>query len=109
MILIDDGKIELRVKDVRGVEVTCTIIYGGPLKSRKGINLPFTKVSPIAYRKDLEDLEFGLKNKVDWVALSFVRKAKDIETLRAIINAHKSTTRIVAKIENRRRLKILMK
>lgn len=100
MILIDDGKIELRVKDVRGVEVTCTIIYGGPLKSRKGINLPFTKVSaPSLTEKDLEDLEFGLKNRVDWVALSFVRKAKDIETLRAIINAHKSTTRIVAKIE----------
>ncbi|MBX2899937.1 MAG: pyruvate kinase [Cyclobacteriaceae bacterium] len=100
MILIDDGKIELRVKDVRGIEVVCTVIYGGPLKSRKGINLPFTKVSaPSLTEKDLEDLKFGLKNKVDWVALSFVRKAKDIETLRAIINEHKSTTRIVAKIE----------
>lgn len=100
MILIDDGKIELRVKDIRGVEVTCTIIYGGPLKSRKGINLPFSKVSaPSLTEKDLEDLKFGLKNRVDWVALSFVRKAKDIESLREIINEHKSTTRIVAKIE----------
>ena len=100
MILIDDGKLELRVKDVRGVEVTCTIIYGGPLKSRKGINLPFSKVSaPSLTEKDLEDLKFGLKNRVDWVALSFVRKAKDIEALREIINEHKSTTRIVAKIE----------
>jgi pyruvate kinase len=100
MILIDDGKLELRVKDVRGVEVTCTIIYGGPLKSRKGINLPFSKVSaPSLTEKDLEDLKFGLKNRVDWVALSFVRKAKDIQTLRDIINEHKSTTRIVAKIE----------
>jgi pyruvate kinase len=100
MILIDDGKLELRVKDVRGVEVTCTIIYGGPLKSRKGINLPFSKVSaPSLTEKDLEDLKFGLKNKVDWVALSFVRKAKDIESLREIINENKSTTRIVAKIE----------
>jgi len=100
MILIDDGKIELRVKDVRGVEVMCTIIYGGPLKSRKGINLPFSKVSaPSLTEKDLEDLKFGLKNRVDWVALSFVRKAKDIQTLRDIINEHKSTTRIVAKIE----------
>ncbi|MBN8650872.1 MAG: pyruvate kinase [Cytophagales bacterium] len=100
MILIDDGKIELRVKDVRGVEVTCTVIYGGPLKSRKGINLPFSKVSaPSLTEKDLEDLKFGLKNRVDWVALSFVRKAKDIEALREIINEHKSTTRIVAKIE----------
>jgi len=100
MILIDDGKIELRVKDVRGVEVTCTVIYGGPLKSRKGINLPFSKVSaPSLTEKDIEDLKFGLKNRVDWVALSFVRKAKDIQTLRDIINEHKSTTRIVAKIE----------
>lgn len=100
MILIDDGKLELRVKDIRGVEVTCTIIYGGPLKSRKGINLPFSKVSaPSLTEKDLEDLKFGLKNRVDWVALSFVRKAKDIEALREIINEHKSTTRIVAKIE----------
>ncbi len=100
MILIDDGKIELKVKEVRGTEVTCTIIYGGPLKSRKGINLPFSKVSaPSLTDKDYEDLEFGLKNNVDWVALSFVRKATDIEVLRAVIDRHKSTTRIVAKIE----------
>lgn len=100
MILIDDGKIELRVREVRGVEVVCTIVYGGPLKSRKGINLPFSKVSaPSLTDKDYEDLEFGLKNNVDWVALSFVRKATDIEILRAVIDRHKSTTRIVAKIE----------
>lgn len=100
MILIDDGKIELKVKEVRGVEVICTIVYGGPLKSRKGINLPFSKVSaPSLTDKDYEDLEFGLKNNVDWVALSFVRKSTDIEILRAVIDRHKSTTRIVAKIE----------
>ena len=100
MILIDDGKIELRVKEVRGIEVTCTIVYGGPLKSRKGINLPFSRVSaPSLTDKDYEDLEFGLKNNVDWVALSFVRKATDIEILRAVIDRYKSNTRIVAKIE----------
>ncbi len=100
MILVDDGKIELKVKEVRGIEVVCTIVYGGPLKSRKGINLPFSKVSaPSLTDKDYEDLEFGLKNNVDWVALSFVRKATDIEILRAVIDRHKSTTRIVAKIE----------
>ncbi len=100
MILIDDGKIELRVREVRGSEVVCTIVYGGPLKSRKGINLPFSKVSaPSLTDKDYEDLEFGLKHNVDWVALSFVRKATDIEILRAVIDRHKSTTRIVAKIE----------
>lgn len=100
MILIDDGKIELKVKEVRDIDVICEVIYGGPLKSRKGINLPQTKVTaPSLTEKDLEDLDFGLKNKVDWVALSFVRKATDIDALRKIINVHNATTRIVAKIE----------
>lgn len=100
MILIDDGKIELKVKEVKSTDVVCTVVYGGPLKSRKGINLPFSRVSaPSLTDKDYEDLEFGLKNKVDWVALSFVRKATDIEILRAVIDRFKSNTRIVAKIE----------
>jgi pyruvate kinase len=100
MILVDDGKIELKVKEVRGIDVICTVVYGGPLKSRKGINLPFSKVSaPSLTEKDMEDLLFGLKHKLDWVALSFVRKAQDIISLRAIMDEHKSTTRIIAKIE----------
>ncbi len=100
MILIDDGKIELKVKEVRGIDVICTVVYGGPLKSRKGINLPFSKVSaPSLTEKDMEDLLFGLKHKLDWVALSFVRKPEDITSLRAILDEHKSTTRIIAKIE----------
>ncbi|MBL7870499.1 MAG: pyruvate kinase [Cyclobacteriaceae bacterium] len=100
MILIDDGKLELKVKEVRDIDVVCAVVYGGPLKSRKGINLPFSKVSaPSLTEKDMEDLLFGLKHNVDWVALSFVRKEQDIISLRAIIDEHKSTTRIVAKIE----------
>ena len=100
MILIDDGKIELKVTEVRDIDVICKVIYGGPLKSKKGINLPFTKVSaPSLTEKDLADLEFGLQHKLDWVALSFVRKAQDIDELRAILNKNNSTTRIVAKIE----------
>jgi pyruvate kinase len=100
MILIDDGKIELKVKEVRDTEVLTEVVYGGPLKSRKGINLPFTKVSaPSLTEKDLEDLQFGIKNNLDWIALSFVRKASDILALREIIDSHKSTSRIVAKIE----------
>jgi pyruvate kinase len=100
MILIDDGKIELKVKEVRDTEVLTEIVYGGPLKSRKGINLPFTKVSaPSLTEKDLQDLDFGLKHNLDWIALSFVRKASDILALREIIDSHKSTSRIVAKIE----------
>ena len=100
MILIDDGKIELKVIEARDIDVVTEVVYGGLLKSRKGINLPFSKVSaPSLTEKDLKDLEFGLKNNMDWVALSFVRKAKDIDILRGIIEAHKSTTRIIAKIE----------
>jgi pyruvate kinase len=100
MILVDDGKIELKVKEVREVEVVTEVIYGGPLKSRKGINLPFSKVSaPSLTEKDIEDLEFGLKNDVDWIALSFVRKASDIQALRKIIDSKQSLSRIVAKIE----------
>jgi pyruvate kinase len=100
MILIDDGKIELKVKEVRSDEVLAEVVYGGLLKSRKGINLPFTKVSaPSLTEKDLRDLEFGLENDVDWIALSFVRKAFDIQSMRAIIDSHKSPARIVAKIE----------
>lgn len=100
MILIDDGKIELKVTEVRDVDVVTEVVYGGPLKSRKGINLPFTKVSaPSLTEKDLEDLKFGLENDVDWIALSFVRKAEDIHSMRRIIDERKSAARIVAKIE----------
>lgn len=100
MILIDDGKIELKVTEVRDADVVTEVIYGGPLKSRKGINLPFTKVSaPSLTEKDLKDLEFGLENDVDWIALSFVRRGEDITSMRSIIDAHKSAARIVAKIE----------
>ncbi|MBX2962578.1 MAG: pyruvate kinase [Cyclobacteriaceae bacterium] len=100
LILVDDGKIELKVREVRDNDVVTTVIYGGPLKSRKGINLPFTKVSaPSLTEKDLKDLEFGLQNNIDWIALSFVRKAQDIKILRGIVEKHKSSSRIVAKIE----------
>jgi pyruvate kinase len=100
IILVDDGKIELKVKSIQGTEVTTEVVYGGPLKSRKGINLPFTKVSaPSLTEKDLEDLHFGIANGLDWIALSFVRKASDIHEMRAILDKHNSKARIVAKIE----------
>jgi len=99
-ILIDDGKIELSVVEVRDIDIVTRVVYGGPLTSRKGINLPNSKVSaPSLTEKDLEDLEFGLKNDVNWVALSFVRKAEDINKLRGILEKNNSKARIVAKIE----------
>ncbi|WPP50221.1 pyruvate kinase [Catalinimonas niigatensis] len=99
-ILIDDGKIELRVNKVDGNHVHTTVIYGGPLKSRKGINLPDTQVSaPSLTEKDREDLEFGLENNVDWIALSFVRKADDIYNLKNLIQEKGKTIKVISKIE----------
>ncbi len=99
-ILIDDGLLELRVEKVSKEDVECTVIYGGILKDRKGMNIPgaFLPVECLT-EKDLIDLEFGLQNNVDYIALSFVRKAADIERLREIILKKGLATRIVAKIE----------
>ncbi|MFC3414977.1 pyruvate kinase [Algoriphagus hitonicola] len=99
-ILIDDGNLELVVNSTDGKNVNCTVIHGGILKSRKGINLPNTKVSaPSLTEKDLEDLEFGLEQDVDWIALSFVRSADDIHDLRNRIQQAGKSCKIVAKIE----------
>jgi pyruvate kinase len=99
-ILIDDGNLELVVNNTDGKNVNCTVIHGGILKSRKGINLPNTKVSaPSLTEKDIEDLEFGLSQDVDWIALSFVRSADDIVDLRERIEKAGKVCKIVAKIE----------
>ncbi|WBL41382.1 pyruvate kinase [Algoriphagus halophytocola] len=99
-ILIDDGNLEVVVIDTDGKNVNCTVVHGGILKSRKGINLPNTKVSaPSLTEKDIEDLAFGLEMEVDWIALSFVRSAEDIEDLRERIEAQGKVCKIVAKIE----------
>ena len=105
-ILIDDGKIELRVEGSTGQEVRTRVIHGGPIKSRKGINLPDSNVSaPSLTEKDEEDLHFGLEHDVDWIALSFVRKAEDIYSLRKIIESKGKNIRIIAKIEKPEALK----
>jgi len=99
-ILIDDGNIELKTLEVKTNEVITEVVYGGVLKSRKGINLPDTEVSaPSLTEKDLEDLKFGLSQDIDWVALSFVRKPQDIIQLKEIIAKAGKATRVVAKIE----------
>jgi pyruvate kinase len=99
-ILIDDGNLEVVVDSTDGKNVNCTVIHGGILKSRKGINLPNTKVSaPSLTEKDIEDLHFGLEQDVDWIALSFVRSAEDITDLRRRIHAAGKHCKIVAKIE----------
>lgn len=99
-ILIDDGNLELKTIEVKDHEVVTEVVYGGMLKSRKGINLPDTIVSaPSLTEKDLEDLRFGLSQDIDWVALSFVRKPDDIKALKKIIDEAGKTTKVVAKIE----------
>lgn len=105
-ILIDDGNLELRVTSTSGDEVRCMVIYGGILKSKKGINLPNTPVSaPSLTEKDEEDLYFGIANEVDWIALSFVRKAEDVIDLKEKIRKKGGTARVIAKIEKPEALK----
>ncbi|HEY4875761.1 MAG TPA: pyruvate kinase [Puia sp.] len=100
-ILIDDGKIEVIVISIeKNNDVKVEVTLGGILSSKKGINLPDTKISlPALTDKDLIDLEFIIEQKLDWVALSFVRNVKDIVSLRSKLNKKKSKTKIIAKIE----------
>lgn len=101
VIMIDDGKLEVKVKSIKkNNDVVVEVILGGNLSSNKGINLPDTKISlPALTKKDLEDLEFIIDQNLDWVALSFVRSVKDIETLRKKLEKSNSKTKIIAKIE----------
>ena len=101
VILIDDGKLEVRVKNIqKNNDVQVEVLLGGKLSSKKGINLPDTKISlPALTDKDLEDLEFIIDQELDWVALSFVRSVKDIIILRNKLQERKSKTKIIAKIE----------
>lgn len=99
-VLIDDGKLELQITDIKGEEVTARVTHGGILTSRKGVNLPNTNISlPSLTEKDKSDLDFALENNVDWIGLSFVRKAQDILELKAIIKERKKLSRVIAKIE----------
>ena len=100
-ILLDDGKLAMDVVSTNGVdEVVAVVVHGGPLKSKKGVNLPNTQVSlPCLTEKDLVDLHVALDEEVDWIGLSFVRNAEDIHALRKIIDSRKSNAGIVAKIE----------
>jgi pyruvate kinase len=99
-ILLDDGLLELSVTRKIDRKVEAKVIYGGILKNRKGMNLPGANL-PVECltEKDLEDLEFGLSQKVDYVALSFVRKGNDLRKLRELVESRVPGTRIIAKVE----------
>lgn len=100
-ILLDDGKLVMEVVSTNGAtEIQAKILHGGILSSKKGVNLPNTKISlPSLTEKDREDLEFALNMDVDWIGLSFVRSARDIIELKHIISNRQAKARVVAKIE----------
>lgn len=100
-VLLDDGKLVLEVLETNKKDtVRLKTLFGGPLSSNKGVNLPETKTSlPALTEKDLQDLEFILGQKVNWIALSFVRSHKDVDLLRRMIDKRQHKAKIIAKIE----------
>ncbi len=100
IILLDDGRLELKVVQKTGAGLRCRVVSGGVLRSHKGVNLPGAKLSlPSLSSKDREDLRFGIAQGVDYIALSFVRSAEDINRTRRFIRALGADTPIIAKIE----------
>lgn len=100
-ISIDNGLINFKVLDKDNENLKCKVLDGGTLGSKRHVNLPGVRVDlPSITKKDRKDINFGIKNNVSFIALSFVRSAKDILTLRSILNRKKSPIKIIAKIEN---------
>ena len=107
-ILLDDGKILLRVQGIADGKISCIIVQGGVIKPNKGFNLPNTKISlPTMTEKDYVDLLFCIKNNVEWIALSFVRTGDDIIKLKNIITDHNGRSKVIAKIEKPEAIKNL--
>ncbi|MFO7733957.1 MAG: pyruvate kinase [Candidatus Aminicenantes bacterium] len=107
-LLLSDGALELEVVAVEGRDIRCRVVIGGPLNSFKGINLPArTLRTPSLTAKDRDDLRFGLKHEVDYVALSFVRSAADIETVRRHMKRWGGGAPVIAKIEKHEALDAL--
>jgi len=99
-VLLSDGLIELRVRTTRGKDVLCEVLNGGELGEHKGINLPGVALSiPALTEKDRKDLEFGLEHGIDAVAISFVRTAADVKSVKQIVASHGSDVPVIAKLE----------
>ena len=101
-ILIDDGLIEMEVLEIRGEDILCTVINGGVISNRKGINVPGVELNmPFVSKKDFDDIIFGIENDFDFVATSFTRTAADVLEIRNILDTNGgSDINIIAKIEN---------
>lgn len=112
MILLDDGKLHFKVVETNGInEVKAKVVQGGPLRSKKGVNLPNTKISlPAMTEKDIQDAIFAMEQEVDWIALSFVRDADDLKILNELIKEHsKFKIPVIAKIEKPEAVKNIKK
>jgi pyruvate kinase len=101
-ILIDDGLIELEVKDIKDTSIICTVKNGGIVKNKKGINVPRVSIQlPAITEKDKEEIIFGIENGIDFVAASFIRKASDVLEVRKLLdNNGGSHIKIISKIES---------
>lgn len=101
-VLIDDGLIGLTVEEINGTEILCRIVNSGPIKSKKGVNVPGVKISlPGITEKDANDIVFGIEQGVDFIAASFVRKASDVLEIRELLERHNAShIQIISKIEN---------
>ena len=100
-ILLDDGLIELKVEQITDTDIVCTVINGGFVSNKKGVNVPGAELSmPFISEVDREDILFGIKTGFDFLAASFVRCKEDILEVRKILDEHGAKTKIIAKIEN---------
>ena len=100
-ILIDDGLIELEVRQVKDTDIVCEVINGGELGEKKGVNVPNVKIKlPALTEKDKEDIRFGIKQGFDFIAASFVRTADCIREIKEMLDAEGSAIKVIAKIEN---------
>jgi pyruvate kinase len=107
-VLIDDGAVRLRVGSVERGRARCEVLVGGVISSNKGVNLPGVPLPiPSLTRKDIDDLQFALELGCDFVALSFVRTASDVQALKTLIEASGSTAHVIAKIEKAEAVAVL--
>jgi pyruvate kinase len=107
-VLIDDGAVRLRVERVDRGRASCEVIVGGPVAAHKGVNLPGVALPiPSLTRKDIDDLQFAVELGCDYIALSFVRSAADVQALKTLIEASGATAHVIAKIEKAEAVAVL--
>ena len=100
-IMLDDGLIQLSIRDVSDTDIVCTVLNSGKIKNKKGVNVPGVHLSmPYMSQRDRDDIIFGIEQGFDFIAASFVRTAQDVYDIRNLLNKYDSEIRIIAKIEN---------